>query len=1081
MATTKIKFTPSVNIVRDNDYVFNYIPTRNASYAFNTILNDTVLGIKSHVLIGAYGTGKSSFLLALKQTIEGTYTHFVGYQKLLKSIPEYEFISIVGEFSSLEGYFAKVYQQGRGYSTSDVIKAIDKHYKSNKKRGKGLAILIDEFGKFLEYASKHNPESELYFIQQLSEWANNVENDTLFITTLHQDFSAYALHLNKLQRQEWDKVKGRIKDVPFNEPVEQLLFLASERVQQKFANKPVDKNLDKLFDCIKEAKAFPLKDYFEKDFAKKLYPFDILSASVLTLSLQKYGQNERSLFSFIESNDHLSINEFDSKKSGFYSIPRVYDYLINGYYSYLTTKYNPHYTQWAAIRRALERIEGLFSDGNSQKQAEDLVKLIGLLNIFATASAKLEPRFYYNYAKYAMGHKGSEVVIEQLEKRKIIRYVNHGFKYILFEGTDLDIEIAIDDAGRLIEKVTNVVNHLNQHFEFPFISAKSVYYEKGTPRYFQFKLTEDPIKTVPEGEVDGFINLVFSEDGKAVKKIEEASRDCNEAILYGYYKNTAEIKNLLFEIQKVKKVKDSNLDDKVASKELESISQHYVTLLNHYVLDNLYTDNGNIVWYFQGNKIKISNRQKFNQQLSTICELVYSSTPVYKNELVNKTKISGQVSVARRKLLEKLFTSLNEENLGFSNNEFPPEKSIYLTLLKNTGFHRIKDGLGVLNKPKERSFNELWTAGEKFLQSTKGKERNLSDFVNVISNRPFKLKQGFIDYWVPIFLLAKSDEYALYENNTYLPEITGDVLDLMYKRPSMFTIKAFDINGVKLELFNRYRVFLNQAEHNKPNNKVFIQTIKPFLIFFKDLPDYAKKTNRLDKKTIALRKVIANAKDPEKAFFEDFPTALGYGLQELQNKPKTAELFVRQLQDSIRELRTSYDGLIDRFETYFVEQVLGYKMGFPDYKSEIRIRYRGLRTHLLLPHQKAFYNRLQSELDDRKSWLGSIAQSCIGKSLTSISDEEELTLFEKLKDIIYELDNLSEISKESVNEESEDILKLEITSFVQGLKKNTLRIPKEKTSEVQAQVKKIKANLGKDKKMNIAALTRLLQELLQNE
>jgi hypothetical protein len=1081
MATTKIKFSPSINIVRDNNYVLDYVLTRNAEQAFNTILNDTAVGIKSHVLIGAYGTGKSSFLLALKQTLEGTYIHFKGYQKLLNSIPNYEFVSIVGEFASFESYFAKLYQLGKGYSPSDIIKAVDKHYKTNKKKGKGLAILVDEFGKFLEYASKHNPETELYFIQQLAEWANDSNNDTLFITTLHQDFSAYALHLNKLQRQEWDKVKGRIKDVPFNEPVEQLLFLASERISQKFDGISGDKNFDKLFDCIKDAKAFPLKDYFEKGFAKKLYPFDILSASVLTLSLQKYGQNERSLFSFIESNDHLGINEFNIKEAGYYSIPRVYDYLLNGYYSYLTTKYNPHYTQWSAIRRALERIEGMYKDIATQKQAEDLIKIIGLLNIFATASAKLEPRFYHNYAKYALGHKNAEAILEQLEKRKIIRYVNHSFKYILFEGTDLDIEIAIDDAGRLVEKVTNVVNHLNQYFEFPFISAKAVYYEKGTPRFFQFKLTEDPINTAPEGEVDGFINLVFSEDHRAAKKIEECSAECKEAILYGYYKNTSEIKNLLFEIQKVKKVKDGNRDDKVATKELDSILEHYVKLLNHYVLDNLYADNGNIVWYFQGTKLRIGNRQKFNQQLSSISEKIYSSTPVYRNELVNKTKISGQVAVARKRLIDKLFTSLHEENLGFTNTEFPPEKSIYLSLLKKIGLHQINDSLGILDVPTDTSFHDLWNAGTKFLESTKGKERNLHEFINTLLSRPFKLKQGFIDYWVPIFLLAKSDEFALYENGIYIPEINSDVLDLLNKRPSMFSIKAFDVVGVNLELFNRYRVFLNQAENHKPTNKLFIQTIKPFLVFYRDLPEYAKKTNRLKKKTNALRKVIANAKDPEKAFFDDFPTALGYSLLDLQKKPKAAEQFVKQLQESIRELRTIYDTLIDRFENYFVHEVLGSKASFPDYKSEISKRYRGLKTHLLLPYQKAFYSRLQSELDDRKSWLSSVAQPCIGKSLSSISDEEEIVLFEKIKDIIYELDNLTEISKENVNEEVEEVLKLEITSFVQGLNKNMLRIPKGKSQEVEVQIQKIKTNLSKDKKMNIAALTKLLQELLQNE
>ena len=41
MITTKNKYTPSVNINRDNTLLENYIPTRNAIHAFNTILNDS--------------------------------------------------------------------------------------------------------------------------------------------------------------------------------------------------------------------------------------------------------------------------------------------------------------------------------------------------------------------------------------------------------------------------------------------------------------------------------------------------------------------------------------------------------------------------------------------------------------------------------------------------------------------------------------------------------------------------------------------------------------------------------------------------------------------------------------------------------------------------------------------------------------------------------------------------------------------------------------------------------------------------------------------------------------------------------
>lgn len=855
MSTIKFKFSPSINIVRDSDYKFNYTPTQNSAKVFSQLLNEAKGGTKCHFIIGAYGTGKSSFLLAYKQTLEGSHKHFQVNDILLKQSPKYEFITVVGDYKSLYQYFAKLFQVcDTDYSPTDVIKAIDKQYKQLQKKGLGIAFILDEFGKFLEYAAQNNPEVELFFMQQLCEWVNNTTTNSVLIGTLHQDFNTYSLSLNKSQQQEWDKIKGRFKEIVFNEPVEQLLFLAGERIEEKFRGFTINNNFDKLFSVIQSSKAFPLKDHSDKVFAKKLYPFDILSAAILTLSLQRYGQNERSLFSFIESDEYLSQNDFTKSGASYYSLDKVYDYLISNYYSVITHKSaKSDFVQWSGIRRALERIDGVLSP-DIQHDAQQLIKTIGLLNIFSSSSAQLDRSFYTAYCKLAIGIKHPEIILEKLEKFKILRYVKHSMTYVLFEGTDLDIDLAIDEAGRLIEKTTNVVEQLNQYFDFPFISAKSVYYKKGTPRFFQFKLSDEPVLYKPEGEIDGFINLVFNENDKIFRKIEECSKNCSEAILYGYYKNSAEIQNTLFEIQKAKKVISNNLDDKVAIKELKDIEEHYVRLLNYYVLDSLYSNNGKVIWYYKGTKCKITNRHTFNQKLSLICEDVYTSTPTLKNELLNKTKISGQIASARKDLLERLLYKIVEENIGFVADKFPPEKSIYLSLIREIGLHSQINGIWGWQRPSDNSFDDLWYSCEQFLESTKVKERNLQEFIDILNSKPFKLKQGFIDFWIPIFLLAKSDEYAIFDSSGYIPELTGDVLELLNKKPGMFRLKAFDVAGIKLELFNRYRTFLSQAENSRPTNKLFIQTIKPFLIFYKDLPLYSKNTKRLSKHTISFPK-----------------------------------------------------------------------------------------------------------------------------------------------------------------------------------------------------------------------------------
>ena len=120
MITTKNKFTPSVNINRDNTVLENYIPTRNAIHAFNTILNDSKTGVKSHLIIGSYGTGKSSFLLALEQTLSSKKNHFKYSDK------KFEFLNIVGSYNSFESQLLKKLGLNPKSSTSDLFKELDK-------------------------------------------------------------------------------------------------------------------------------------------------------------------------------------------------------------------------------------------------------------------------------------------------------------------------------------------------------------------------------------------------------------------------------------------------------------------------------------------------------------------------------------------------------------------------------------------------------------------------------------------------------------------------------------------------------------------------------------------------------------------------------------------------------------------------------------------------------------------------------------------------------------------------------------------------------------------------------------------
>lgn len=1083
MAKTKkiVAFSPSVNIIRDEEIYLNYIATSNTEQIFNQLINDYLTGIRSFNIVGAYGTGKSSFLWAFERHLKGEANYFSPLNKDLNQLHSFEFVKLVGEHDSLIGTFADLFDlnRKRDYKIKDILSAIDEYYQAFHSEGKGLVILIDEFGKFLEYVADNNPEAELYFIQQLAEYVNDKRRNIFLITTLHQDFNGYSRTLTKSQQNEWNKVKGRLREITFNEPVEQLLFLASERLSElNFGNK--DKNFSMLFKAIESAKAFPLKDFFDQTYAEKVLPFDILSAAVLTLALQKYGQNERSLFSFIESNDPLGIRDFNSQKAPYYNISDVYDYLIHNFYSYLSTKNNTHYAQWSGIRTAAERVEGNFPGVVSD--ALKLVKTIGLLNIFASASIRLNSEFLEEYGTYALGIKDTGKILKSLEGLRIVRFIKHSNKYVFVEGTDLDIELAIDEAGNLVQQVSNVVHPLNQYFDFPYIPAKAIIYEKGTPRYFAFRLSDVPVNEHPEGEVDGYINLVFSDNLDDETQIISASADCEEAVLYGWYTNTAEIKNQIWEIEKIKKVKENNLEDKVAVRELDSILDHHVKLLNHYVKGKMYTEDSPVKWFFKGKEQRVKDQKSFNQLLSIICREVYSFTPEYLNEMVNKTKLSPPIATARKNFVRALVDHWPQEDLGFEATKFPPEKTIYLSLLDATGIHAVSEGGGyTFGPPSEESlFLPLWNACEEFIASTRNGKRNLQELTDLLLSRPFKMKQGFVDFWLPTFLFIKRDDFALFDGeNAYIPFLTEETLDLLSRKPKDFSIKAFDIEGVKLDLFNRYRALLNQSKKETPSGPNFIETIRPFLTFYRQLPEYAKNTKRLNSKTLAVRETIKNSTDPEETFFKEFPEALGYTIPQLQKDQALLEVYVNDLQACIREIRTCHEELLNRVEAVLLLDIIGEKSEFSDYKIRLQKRFKRVKQHLLSLNQRVFHQRIMSGLDDRKSWLSSLAQACVGKSLDVINDAEEDQLRDRLKDLVHELDNLSELSKGDIDESKEFVFKLEVTSFVEGLKKNLVRLPKSKGKELAQLQGHIKATLSDDKQLNIATLTKLLEELLQ--
>lgn len=1068
MTTMKRTFSLSANIENGFAEGAQYIVTPNAQKAIRSIVNDLQTGIHSFTIIGSYGTGKSSFLLALESDLKrmGKTPYLLDAKNLLGT-SDVEIMNIVGDYTELSTLLRR--SLNAEDTTNSVLDELKTYYNKCQKQGKFLLIVIDEFGKVLEHAAKNNPEKELYFLQKLAEFVNVPSRQVLLLTTLHQNFSAYAKGLTETQVNEWKKVKGRFKEITFVEPIEQLLYLAAKQMQgNKYNEAPACVN--SLYELAKST-GYVSNDFLV-DTAIQLYPLDLFSAYAITTAIQRYGQNERSLFTFLASLGTVSTDE------QIYNLQKVYDYVYYSFYSYLKDA-NADSMSWSSMQISIERVEGQSWDSEEQMlYAINIIKAIGLLNLFGVAGFRLSKESLAEYATLAMDIPDAHNIIEKLERKKIIRYAAYKDRVMLFEGTDVDLEAEIREAGLMVSRPVAFVDELTVFFNHRISPVKAHFYQKGTPRFFDYKLFEEPTELVPKGDTDGYIELIFSTRKDALEEIKRFSADSEHALIFALFIDTDNVIDHLYNIKKYNYLTEKVIkkEDLVAVKEIQKLKEYEENLLNKAISDNLFSYKNRVVWIFKGKEQKVESHRDFNKLLSRVCDEIYSETPVMSNELFNKHKLSGTITAARKSYLTYLIEHNAEENLGFPEDKFPPEKTIYFSLLKNTGLHQ--DG-EFTDAPANEGFFSVWTACEEFLKSTENKARKISELIKILSTQPYKLKQGFLDFWIPTYLFIKRQDFALYDasKGAFMPEVNMEFFDLLQKHPHDFEVKKFAVDGVKLGFFNQYRRFINLGDEFTITKDSFIETIKPFLSFYARLDDYTKLTRKFDHaSTMKFRDVLAKAKDPEKAFFEDLPEALGFNQEKLKQ-----EEFIREygniIQRAIRELRSCYSRLIDRIEERLVDGFGLQSCDYNEYVVEVRERLAHVKTYLLTDKQREFYHHVMTEYDNRTQWYQSICYTILEQRLDSLRDEQEDKLADDLVYLFRECEKYSSISQRLTDSETSDAYSFDmVTNKGTNVRTQTFILPEKDRRKADNLEKEISKLLSGDINLDVCTLLSILNK-----
>ena len=393
-----------------------------------------------------------------------------------------------------------------------------------KRGGHGLLLVIDEFGKFLEHATQHPAQGDVFVLQTLAEFATRSDQTPLFlITILHQAFEQYANKTAKSQREEWAKIQGRFEDIAFVEPADQVLRLIGSAIQRT----PETQHGDLSLAINSSLKPNQLTEDKFSELLRNCLPLHPTVALVIGSIFRRFAQNERSLFAFLNSSEPYGLQDFLSNRGyngnalPMLSIADLYDYLNTTIGSRLSASREGD--RWVEIEMAINRLT------DPSPTTVNLIKTIGLLGIIGEVSPNLKASkqiLYYALNDHTEGfEKVFERALETLERRSIVTYRRYNDVYALWAGSDIDIQARLHEAENRLDPNERLMTYLSKLSPPRPLIARRHLFEKGTLRYFTVRYTDienfDTVLTEPLDDADGLVIYTLPANEQEVHQLVE--------------------------------------------------------------------------------------------------------------------------------------------------------------------------------------------------------------------------------------------------------------------------------------------------------------------------------------------------------------------------------------------------------------------------------------------------------------------------------------------------------------------------------------------------------------------------------
>ena len=745
-----------------------------------------------------------------------------------------------------------------------------------------LVIIWDEFGRHLEGLAAEGRSRDLHAVQQLAEWTERAKDPPASLVLLmHQSLLAYAGSLNQTSRSEWKKIEGRFRPLRFLEDSQEIYDLAAEFVADiRRQTQATEANGSQAVPPAVTERAV-VERWFDGADAERVSrllgdcrPVTAAALHALPRVVARLGQNERSLFTFIQ----------DADLGSTVGTAEVYKAFANAMRSDIGV--GGTHRRWIETEDALARV--------TDELEREALTAACLLQLGVAGERRHLSRAALELAVESRGTaaRSASATVDALIKHKLLLHRKSNDDISIWHSADVDLATRVRDERSNRESEFSLVDFLNEHRPAPVVYPTRHNAERGVARYFvgryidtQSLLSAQLLEVLREGDRWGTVFFVLAdtaEDLARAKQFLENERvQASQTLVFVLPKSPIPVADAALEVAAIAALRQDEAligEDPLVGRDLEelhSVARRHLDL----VLHTLVSDRPrNTDWMHDGTRLEVNPDMPASIALSAILDRGFHRTPRIANDQVMRNLPTRQIRTAQVRLILRIMEHGGRPDLGYAERDTSAEASLYRTVLKRTGLHRSRRTRGRFAKPEELEdpgLQRVWTKLQTYFKDPcGGSPKPLSKIVNELRSAPIGLPDGVIPILVMAGYRAFARVVSIRTDGEYVPDVLGFESSNMFADPRRHSITVYDADKkTKGYLREIARVF---SGHLPRSNDELLRSARDALVqWMENVPRSAWHSIRLGQEGRDLLHDIGRESDLPRLLLEALPRRFG--------------------------------------------------------------------------------------------------------------------------------------------------------------------------------------------------------------